>query len=231
MGKRKSETNEKLPKEKKKPVDPAPKNTGSVTISSPEKKKAISTKNEPDKPKKNVTKIDEEPKKKKRKIRKKRKKIEKKLDISEKAVNDGVAKGNRKSKTKEDQVIPDHDDFKEGKRKKRKKREIPDYMGKPYQFRDALDVAGGDAREHFKLIDDGHDRNVWCERRGFWIFSKLCGRYVTPKCKNKIRCPHYDYAMEIKYRYNMSTVELTDKPEKKEVLADADVVDEAIIGD
>jgi hypothetical protein len=96
---------------------------------------------------------------------------------------------------------------------KKKRNKSPEYLKEPCQFVDSIDVVGGDARKDFNIKDDYYDDNIWCIKREFTMYPKLCGRYVTPKCKKRFKCRHYEYGMEVKHRYRLKTVEV--EPKKK----------------
>jgi hypothetical protein len=105
------------------------------------------------------------------------------------------------------------------KRRKKKSEKAVDTPVQPvieYNFKDSIDVVGGDCRNHFNHTrDPGHEDSVWCLKNGHCLHPKICGMYVTPKCKKKLRCKHYEYGMEIKLRYRLNTRSDVDREESK----------------
>lgn len=97
---------------------------------------------------------------------------------------------------------------------KKKRNKSPEYLKEPYQFVDSIDVIGGDARKDFNVKDAYYDDIIWCIKREFTMYPKICGRYVTPKCKKRLKCRHYEYGMEVKHRYQLRTVEVEMKNKK-----------------
>ena len=100
---------------------------------------------------------------------------------------------------------------------KKKRKKSPEYLKEPYQFIDSIEVVGGDARKHFNIPDDGMERSIWCVKREFTMYLKMCGFYVTNKCRKRLRCRYYDYGLEIKHRYRLKTNENADTKKPKKI--------------
>lgn len=162
-----------------------------------------------------------------------KKKTKKRKKAVDKKDNDGSIPSEQKKRGKKDSQSvndADHDllsdDYKEGeKKRKRRTPKVKPEWETEYQFNDSFDLVGGDARTHFlTTIDEGHDGYRWCPKFGYRMGHKMCGVYVTPKCKNKLKCDNYEYGLEIKHRYQLKTVD-KDTAEKKPKKGDAELDD------
>ncbi len=143
----------------------------------------------------------------------------------------GIIQHDKKVKRggKKESSVGDPDECKKGSSRKRI-RHSPKSRPKfetEYQFKDAFSVIGGDARTHFlRTFDEGHEGYLWCPKFGYRMGHKMCGVYVTPKCKRKLKCDNYEYGLEIKHRYRLKMV-VDKEGNKKDVTVQEEYCDAA----
>jgi hypothetical protein len=122
----------------------------------------------------------------------------------------------------------DSDEYIEGKKgkRKRKARKTEPKQIIDYTFQDSFDVPDGDARLDFNKTDESCERYFWCLKSECRIFSKLCGKSVTPTCHKRLKCEHFEYGMEVKAKYRLKTVDRELKKSKKGAETEAGEIDQ-----
>lgn len=168
----------------------------------------------------------------KRASKKKSKKRKKQVDTISKSDNITPVKKEKQTIIEIDEFDYDYVEGETKKRKRRSPKKKPEYET-DYTFTGSFYTAGSDARVHFLTVpDESHEGYRWCPRFEYRMVHKLCGLYVTPKCKNKFKCDNFDYGMEIKCRYQLTTVEREEKKtKKKKEDAFADIVENEEMND